>query len=291
MSQTYKATGIILKGMPLGESDRLVTVLTPEYGLVRAVVPGARKYKSRLRGRSELFVVNELLIVRGRSLDKITQAETIESYPGLSQDLGKLSAGQYLAELTLALALSEQPQTELYELLTEHLRRLERLPKSIDRTFSPELLAHLSQGVFHLLALAGIAPQIYHCCLTQNLLKADFQDPQWEVGFSFEAGGVISTSNFQAVEDKTELNPNIATYFPKINTKLNAVELTLLQELGKKSLLPDALILPEKFLNLLDTGWIKVERSLRDYTQYHVGRSLRSATLVDAFSGENFQPT
>jgi DNA repair protein RecO (recombination protein O) len=290
MSQTYKATGIILKGMPLGENDRLVTILTEEYGLVRAVVPGARKYKSRLRGRSELFVVNELLIVRGRSLDKITQAETIESYPGLSQDLGKLSASQYLAELTLALALSEQPQTELYELLTEHLRRLERLPKSSDRTFSPELLAHLSQGVFHLLALAGIAPQVYHCCLTQNLLEVDLNDSQWEVGFSFEAGGVVNTSNFQPVEDKNQIAQLLPIYPPKINIKLNAIELTLLQELGKKSLLPDALILPEKFLNLLDTAWIKVERSLRDYTQYHIGRSLRSAALVDALSEDNFRP-
>jgi DNA repair protein RecO (recombination protein O) len=44
-----------------------------------------------LRGRSEIFVVNQFLIARGRSLDKITQAETIESYSGLSRDLGKLA--------------------------------------------------------------------------------------------------------------------------------------------------------------------------------------------------------
>ncbi|MGD1921049.1 MAG: recombination protein O N-terminal domain-containing protein [Pleurocapsa sp.] len=41
MSQKYKATGIILKGSSLKESDRLVTVLTPEYGLIRAFAPGA----------------------------------------------------------------------------------------------------------------------------------------------------------------------------------------------------------------------------------------------------------
>lgn len=286
MSQTYKATGIILKGMPLGESDRLVTILTSEYGLVRAVAPGARKHKSSLRGRSELFVVNKLLIARGRSLDKITQAETIESYPGLSQDLGKLSASQYLAELTLSLALSEQPQPELYELLAEHLRRLEQLPASNGQTFSPELFAHLCQGVFHLLALAGIAPEVYRCCLTQNLIQADFNDPQWQVGFSFEAGGVVSTTDLKPVGEKNNGDREISTYPAKINTKLNAVELTLLQQLGKKSLFPFDRILPKKFLNLLDAAWIKVERSLRDYTQYHVGCSLRSATLVDAFSGK-----
>ncbi|NJP21762.1 MAG: hypothetical protein HC763_25260 [Hydrococcus sp. CRU_1_1] len=71
MTKTYQATGIILKGMPLGEADRLLTILSPEYGLIRAVAPGARKHKSRLRGRSELFVVNQWLIVKGRSLDKL----------------------------------------------------------------------------------------------------------------------------------------------------------------------------------------------------------------------------
>ena len=76
MSRTYKATGINLKAMPMGEADRLVTVLTKEQGVIRAIAPSARKHKSRLGGRSGLFVVNELLLTRGKSLDKILQAET-----------------------------------------------------------------------------------------------------------------------------------------------------------------------------------------------------------------------
>ena len=158
---TYKATGINLKGMALGEADRLITVLTPEYGLVRAVAPGARKHKSRLRGKSELFVVNQLLIAKGRSLDKITQAETIRSYPRLSQNLAKLASGQYLAELVLGLALSEQTQTELYELLNEHLRRLEAM--------SGSMIPCLTQAVFHLLAIAGLAPEVKACCLIATI--------------------------------------------------------------------------------------------------------------------------
>ena len=75
MSGTYKATGINLKAIPIGENDRLVTVLTPERGLVRAIVPGARKSNSSLGGRTALFVVNNLLIAQGRSLDRITRSE------------------------------------------------------------------------------------------------------------------------------------------------------------------------------------------------------------------------
>jgi DNA repair protein RecO (recombination protein O) len=114
VTRTYKATGINLKSAPIGESDRVLTVLTREFGLIRAVAPGVRKHRSTIGGRSELFVVNELLIAKGRSLDKITQADTVQSHPGLSRNLGKLAAAQYLAELAIASALSDEPQEELF---------------------------------------------------------------------------------------------------------------------------------------------------------------------------------
>ncbi|MGC1395962.1 MAG: DNA repair protein RecO [Coleofasciculaceae cyanobacterium] len=300
MSRTYKATGINLKSMPLGEADKLVTILTREFGLIRAVAPGARKQNSKLGGRSGLFVVNDLLVAKGRSLDKITQAETLESYPGLSKDLGKLAASQYLAELVLCHALVDQPQAELYTLLNEHLHRLEQLPKASNPyAETSSVLAHLSQGVFHLLALAGIAPQVQACCITQHPLTPDFTDPDWRVGFSLEVGGTVSLSGrnhhihlarpiinknpggkiTQTAPNQTETAPP-----PRINTKLNAAELAMLQQLAQAEL-PTT---PEKTLLDVDAVWVKVERTLRDYAQYQFGLSIRSAALVDALSGPDF---
>ena len=267
MSRTYKATGINLKGLPLGENDRIITILTPEYGLVRAVVPGARKHKSRLRGRSELFVVNELLIVKGRSLDKITQAETLESYPGLSKDLGKLAASQYMAELALYLGLSEQPQHELYELLNEHLRRLEKLitsPSSQDYQFL--ILSHLAHSMFHFLVLAGIGPQVQNCCITTEAIIPESNNQDWRAGFSIEAGGVINL----ACQNK-----------PKINSFLNAEELFFLQKL------PQPELKPYSFEFSLNSICSKIEGLLRNYAQYHCGKPIRSADLVDTLFPES----
>ncbi|MEH2169573.1 MAG: DNA repair protein RecO [Nostoc sp.] len=188
MSRTYKATGINLKTQALGESDKIVTILTREFGLIRAVAPGSRKHNSSLGGRSGMFVVNELLIAKGRSLDKITQAQTLKTYPGLAKDLGKLAASQYLAEIVLCEALSEQPQEELYDLFNEHLHRLE----AVSSANPSGVLAHLAHGVFHLLALAGLTPQVQICCLSQRSLKPNFTDPNWQVGFSIPAGGTVS---------------------------------------------------------------------------------------------------
>ncbi|MDJ0689786.1 MAG: DNA repair protein RecO [Xenococcaceae cyanobacterium MO_188.B32] len=292
MSQTYKATGINLKGSPLGETDRLVTVLTSEWGIVRAIAPGARKYKSRLRGRSELFVVNNLLIVKGRSLDKIIQADTIYTYPGLSQDLGKLATAQYLAELVLYLALSEQSQLELYELFNEHLRRIEQLANR------QNVYPYLAQAVYHILAIAGVAPQVQACCLSQKLLSPNFVTPNWQVGFSFERGSIVDL-NIAELNNRSEnnLNSRELLKFKSINYKVNALELTLLQQLSCEALPQLEPIVTSKPIESkqtqslqggvsltnfsLDTAWIKVERILREYAQYYCGRSLRSADLVD----------
>ena len=306
MSRTYKATGIILKSMPLGEADKLLTILTRELGLVRVVAPGARKQNSKMGGRSGLFVVNELLLAKGRSLDKITQAETLESYPGLSKNLGKLAASQYLAEIVLCHALSEQPQEELYDLLNEHLRRLACLPNTSDSNLdASSVLAHLSQGVFHLLALAGIAPQVQVCCVTQHSLKPDFTDPDWRVGFSVDAGGTVSLAAKQldgerlnrpvlagGVRSPTQDNDPMhvpTTPLPRLNTQLDAIELTLLQQLATAELPQLEAVFPQQRTDLflpksMNGVWVKVERVLREYAQYHFGKTIRSAALVDALS-------
>jgi DNA repair protein RecO (recombination protein O) len=311
MSRVYKATGINLKSMPLGESDRLLTILTQEFGLIRAVAPGARKHNSKLGGRSGLFVVNELLIANGRSLDKITQAETIESYPALSQDLGKLAASQYLAEMVMCQALSEQPQTELFCLLGEHLQRLEQLPKSSGWL----VLAHLSHAIFHLLVLAGITPQVQICCLTGHPLTPDFSSPDWQVGFSVSAGGTVSSAAWERLKtQKTKPLPPAAvqgvttagksspvarvaeatsTGYQTVvhqqeklvlDTRINATELALLQQLARADLPQIEISLPDLPLPLNpETSWLSVEQLLRQYVQYHFGRPIRSAALIDSY--------
>jgi DNA repair protein RecO (recombination protein O) len=296
MSGTYKATGINLKTTPSGESDRLLTILTEEFGLVRAIAPGARKHKSSLGGRSGLFVVNNLLIVHGRSLDKVIQAESLESYPGLSQDLSKLTAGQYLAEIALSQAISDQPQAELVCLLREHLGRLER---------SPATLASLVHALFHLLALAGITPQVQECCVTRKLVIPDLDDPNWSIGFSVVSGGIVQLTELEPLASGTSRpqkkatpppskpheisrtayeDPNRAS--PKRSewvTQLTALELWLLQRLAQPNLIEELLKIDETILQpAYHQAWLSIERILRHYAQYHLDRPIRSAALIDA---------
>ncbi|MDJ0616619.1 MAG: DNA repair protein RecO [Calothrix sp. MO_192.B10] len=298
MGKTYKVTGINLKTQVFGESDRIVTILTQELGLIRVIAPGARKHLSSLGGRSGMFVVNELLISKGRSLDRITQAQTIKSYPGLAQDLGKLAASQYLAEIALLQALSEQPQVELYELLNVHLHRLQGLSKDE----SPIIPAYLAHGIFQLLAFAGFTPQIQACCLTHRPLIPEFNNPHWRVGFSINSGGTIclqAWENLKAQASKqmakvametggnyaaTSANkPTSLDYetilhlpeIPKLSHHLNAQQLATFQQL----------LQPEIILENItkNDSWLFVEKVLRQYVQHHFGRPIRSAALIDSY--------
>ncbi|CAD5921057.1 DNA repair protein RecO [Planktothrix agardhii] len=300
MSKTYSATGINLKAQPFGESDRLLTILTREFGLIKAIAPGARKAKSSLGGRSELFVVNQLLIAKGRSLDRITQAETVTTYGGLSKNLGKLAASQYLAELVLSQALGDHQQEDLFILLNEHLNRLQTLSNSHLIANSTQIIACLTQGIFHLLALAGTAPQVQLCCLSQRRLQPNFTDEHWRVGFSIETGGIINLSEWTPSALKPKKPITVASKPPtvqdsgnfytiesvpqpqlKINTKLTAGQLAILQHLAQPELLNPEVSSREL---IWAWDWMTVERTLRQYTEYHLGCCIRSASLIDTFT-------
>jgi DNA repair protein RecO (recombination protein O) len=288
MSRTYRAIGINLKSSPMGESDRLLTILTPERGLLKVAAPGARKQNATLGGRSGLFIINDMLIAEGKSLDRLTQAETLESYPKLSRDLGKLTAGQYLVEIALEQAIAQHPQAELYYLLTEHLGRIEAANPN-------DTLACLTHGVYQLLALAGLAPQVQQCCLSGKVLDSSLP----MVGFSIEAGGVLDLAvlaeRLAEAEAAGHGNPTriaLGLYAQgPVNIKgrsrspkrplvtLGPVSLEVMQQLAQAKLPEIAVgrLAPEEIQQV----WRGIEGLLRHYAQFHLERPIRSAALID----------
>ncbi|MEM9156074.1 MAG: DNA repair protein RecO [Cyanobacteria bacterium J06642_2] len=254
--RTYRATGINLKSMPLGESDRIVTLLTKEFGLVRVVAKGSRKPKSALGGRTEPFVVNNLLIARGRSLDRISQAETARSFSGLRSSLAKLTVAQYWAEVVLHQALSQQPQEDVFAVLLEHLERLSDAPRQ-----AAAALPLLGHGVYHLLAIAGVAPQVHRChyCRCRMDVPVDAIGSEREFLFSPASGGAIC--------DTCEIAQR-----PERVAVLSAPTLAALQTLPNAAL-PECTDIPIG-------AWLGVEQALHRTIQYHFDRTIQSSTLV-----------
>lgn len=174
----FRTQAIILSRRDFGESDRLLTLFTPERGKIRAIAKGARKPQAKLSGHVELFARSDLMIHRGRSLDIIIQAELIDPYLGLREDLSRSAYASYVAELLDRFTADEDvSQSELFELL--HLT-LGRVADAAD----PRLATRYYE--IHLLDLVGFRPELTACVATRAQLLPEAQF------FSNEEGGAVS---------------------------------------------------------------------------------------------------
>lgn len=152
--RTYRTEAVILRRQNLGEADRLVTLFAPEHGKLRSIAKGIRRPGSKKAGHLEPFARSRLLLARGRELDIITQAEIIDNFTSLRQDLTRLGQAAVAIELIDRFAVQEAESGELFHLL---VRTLERL----DRGADPEVALRYFQ--VRLLDLVGYRPELGRC--------------------------------------------------------------------------------------------------------------------------------
>jgi DNA repair protein RecO (recombination protein O) len=170
---------VVLKHSNWGEADRLVWLFSREQGKLRAIAKGARKPRSRKAGHLEPFTRVSLQVARGRDLPIITQAETLEAYLPLRDDLLRTTYAAYVVELLDRFTYEEGEHQGLYRLLTETLERLCQ-PEEADFT--------ARYFEMRLLDLAGFRPQLFACTNCGNEIQAEDQF------FSARLGGAICPS-------------------------------------------------------------------------------------------------
>jgi DNA repair protein RecO (recombination protein O) len=127
VQRVYKAHGIVLKRIPVGETDKIVTLFTRENGKLNAIAKGARRITSRLVGGSEPLVYSRMLLAVGQNLDVLTQTDVREAFLDVRNDLTKIAYATYLLELTSAALEERQPHPELFDLLLTALHVLARI--------------------------------------------------------------------------------------------------------------------------------------------------------------------
>ena len=122
----YRDDGIVLRTQKLGEADRIVTLLARRTGRVRAVAKGVRRTKSRFGARLEPFTHVDLLLYTGRSLDVITQAETLRPYgEPLAADYPRYTTGTAMLETAERFTpVEKEPALRQFLLLVGGLRAL-----------------------------------------------------------------------------------------------------------------------------------------------------------------------
>jgi len=149
----YRDQGIVLRTHKLGEADRIVSFLTERHGKVRAVAKGVRKTKSKFGARLEPTSHVALQLYEGRELDIVTQAESIDHFRAIRDDLDRLTRAVTMLEAADQLSLEREANPDLYRMLLGALR-------SLSARNSPLVVAG-----FHwkLLALEGFRPEVEGC--------------------------------------------------------------------------------------------------------------------------------
>jgi DNA repair protein RecO (recombination protein O) len=155
----YRDDGIVLRTHKLGEADRIVTVLARKSGRIRAVAKGVRRTKSRFGARVEPFTHVDLLLYTGRSLDVITQAETLRPYgEPLVGDYPRYTTGTAMLETAERLTpVEKEPALRQFLLLVGGLRALG------EGEHQPRLV--LDAYLLRSLAVAGYAPALDECAV------------------------------------------------------------------------------------------------------------------------------
>ena len=155
----YRDDGIVLRTHKLGEADRIISILTRRNGRVRAVAKGVRRTKSRFGARLEPFTHVDLLLYTGRSLDVITQAETIRPYgEPLAADYPRYTSGTAMLETAERFTpVEKEPLIRQFLLLVGGLRALG------EGEHGPRLV--LDAYLLRTLAVAGYAPALDECAV------------------------------------------------------------------------------------------------------------------------------
>ena len=164
LPRRYTTDAIVLSRFDLGEADRVMTLITPGIGKLKAIAKGIRRPTSRIGGSLEPFAELQVALARGRTFDVVTQVSVGHAWLNLRDDLESAATAWYLAELADR-SLEERHAAEpLYALL----RRAYEL---LDAGMAPGRVARWYE--MHLLDELGVRPEVDRCVECDRVLEAD----------------------------------------------------------------------------------------------------------------------
>lgn len=263
---TYPLTAITIGTFALGESDKILTLFSSERGTVRAVAKGARKPGTKISGRSDVLNVNKLLLAKGKSLDIITQAESVESFRNLRSNLERLSYSLYYAELTHHFGQSLDEESDLYfEFLIQSLKA------QSDGIGDPSLLC--LEFELQLLGLLGYKPELDACVICRSALT----DYLLAV-FHYDMGGIVcdpcNTQKKRVRETAEDYDPAYAKGSSSTHvTPLVWKRLVLASEMPGASHDANA---PQTVVRANQAA----RRIIQNYIEYRAGRRMKSLDLI-----------
>lgn len=154
-SVQVKTQGLIIREQPVGESDRIVTVLTKDQGVVRAFARRAKNLKDSKHSATGLLCYSRLNLYKGREKYIINDAFPLEVFFGLRKNIVALALGQYFCELSAELVPEGVESAEYLRLVLNALHFL------CEGTRPPALLKPIVE--LRMLSISGFMPDLIGC--------------------------------------------------------------------------------------------------------------------------------
>ena len=195
--RTYRTRAIVLDRTKLAEQDLILALLREDGCEGRAVAKGARKPGGRLAARVELFCETDFLLAAGRSLDVVSEAQTVEPHAGLRGDYERVAAASVVAEVARLTCYEDAPDPFLYPICSRALRACE---EAADRAHLDLVVAAY---VMKVLAHGGWRPELTLCCACGDADVAYF---------SAATGGALCASCAREVAGAQEAGPSLMAW-------------------------------------------------------------------------------
>ena len=169
MGKNYTTDAINLRSYNLSDADKIVVMYSKDKGLLRSVAKGVKKPKSKLGARMDALVANTLQFSCGRNLDTVCQANTINSFKKIREDILKLSCSSYISEIVANFGLEDDPASEeTYNLLYSALNKIANSKEKKD------VLIAVIKFQLKMMLISGICPELDVClCCGKRILDED----------------------------------------------------------------------------------------------------------------------
>lgn len=246
MNRNYVTDAINLRSYDLSDADKIIVMYSKDKGLIRSVAKGVKRPKSKLGARMDSLIANTLLFSKGRNMDTVCQAQTINSFKKIREDILKLICSSYISEIISNFGLENDPASnETYNLLYSALNKIS------EANNKKEILLSVIKFQLKMMLISGILPEFDTCldCGKRIIDKDMF--------FSKQLGGVICCEC------------NKKHHIPlKLNYKLRNFLMAMLQF--------DFNYISDYDVKSTDTVCIACFKFLKDYLSLHCEKKLKT---------------
>ncbi len=151
----FTTVGLVIKEMDVGESDRLVTLFTHEYGIIKAFASGAKNIKSKKAAGTALLTYSSFTILNKKGTLRIYEATPQTTFFSMGSDVDILALSQYFCELALNFAESGVANEEFLRLILNSLHFLTKEKKY------PPLIKAITE--LRTAVISGYMPNLLAC--------------------------------------------------------------------------------------------------------------------------------